>query len=108
MEHESRLAETLLQVSYVVDPAIQTEMPPLPSHVVGAVDVLAADPELGIWLEQGRTEEADAATALIGATLLLGPVIEEVIQHRHASRREDEEEQREVDLKRDSGQGPKD
>ena len=39
MEHESRLAETLLQVSYVVDPAIQTEMPPLPSHVVGAVDV---------------------------------------------------------------------
>lgn len=98
MEHESRLAEALFQVSYVVDPSLQAEMPPLPSNPTGAVDVLAADPELGIWLQNGRTGEADAATALIGATILLGPVVEEMVQHRHASRREEEEELRELGL----------
>ena len=108
MEHESRLTQALLQVNYVVDPALQTEMPPLPTHVAGAVDVLAADPELGIWLEGGQKEEADAATALIGATILLGPVIEEMVQHRHASRREEEEERRELGLDGDADQSPRD
>jgi len=93
MEHESRLAEVLLQVSYVVDPSQQVTMTPIPERVPGAVDILAADPELGIWLGEGHSKEGDAAKALMGATILLGPVIEEIVQHRHASRREDEEEE---------------
>lgn len=108
MEHESRLAEALMRVSYVVDPSLQTEMPPLPEPSAGAVDVLAADPELGIWLKEGRVEEADAATALMGATILLGPVVEEMVQHRHASRRKEEEEKDQRPSRPEPGRIPKD
>jgi hypothetical protein len=30
----------------------------------------------------------------MGAAILLGPILEEIVQHRHASRNEEEEERR--------------
>ncbi|NBU74201.1 MAG: hypothetical protein EBS30_03060 [Planctomycetes bacterium] len=41
-----------------------------------------------------RAKGNAAASALMGAAILLGPILEEIVQHRHASRNEEEEERR--------------
>jgi hypothetical protein len=94
MEHESRLASLLLQVDYSTPSDLKAEQVSPPEHLAAAVDVLAADPELSLWLDEGRRAESDAASALMGAAILLGPILEEIVQHRHASRNEEEEERR--------------
>ncbi|MFN5327889.1 MAG: hypothetical protein ACK5DV_01825 [Planctomycetota bacterium] len=94
MEHESRLASLILQVDYSTPSDLKAEQAPPPEHLAAAVDVLAADPELSLWLDEGRRAESDAASALMGAAILLGPILEEIVQHRHASRNEEEEERR--------------
>ena len=94
MEHESRLASLILQVDYSTPSDLKAEQVPPPEHLTAAVDVLAADPELSLWLDEGRRAESDAASALMGAAILLGPILEEIVQHRHASRNEEEEERR--------------
>ncbi len=94
MEHESRLASLILQVDYSTPSDLKAEQVPPPEHLAAAVDVLAADPELSLWLDEGRGAESDAASALMGAAILLGPILEEIVQHRHASRNEEEEELR--------------
>lgn len=94
MEHESRLASLILQVDYSTPSDLKAEQVPPPEHLAAAVDVLAADPELSLWLDEGRRAESDAASALMGAAILLGPILEEIVQHRHASRNEEEEERR--------------
>lgn len=94
MEHESRLASLILQVDYSTLSDLKAVQIPPPEHLSAAVDVLAADPELSLWLDQGRSPEADALTAMMGTAILLGPILEEIVQHRHASRDEEEEERR--------------
>lgn len=104
MEHESRLASLILQVDYATQADPNAEMIPPPVHLAAAVDVLAADPELSLWLNEGRAGESDAVSALMGTAILLGPILEEIVQHRHASRDEEEEERRQQRLGVQPGQ----